>query len=221
MHHRYKSIDRTWRSSCYRRLYVNKNRKQETKDGRQYVPCQCHVVLRHLGILPAGNTSCLRNPKWPIFFTHQLSIDNQSSIYICLCNTQSARDAMTSLSSWRHATHTDKQNGRQNPSENIMSAVHNLPLAEIMQHNTKHLYQWPRLDFQRRNIHSTVPGLSSVTVGSTAEEQRSNWRSDSTLLYWNTSNNTIQYNTIITFVERYLRRVQERWQKLAMICSAK
>jgi len=34
-------------------------------------------------------------------------------------------------------------------------------------------------------------------------------------------NNTIQFNTIITFVERYLRSVQERWQKLAMICSAK
>jgi len=33
--------------------------------------------------------------------------------------------------------------------------------------------------------------------------------------------NKIQYNTIITFVERYLRSVQERWQKLAMICSAK
>jgi len=35
-----------------------------------------------------------RNPKWPIFFTHQLSIDNQSSIYICLCLQRSIEQCL-------------------------------------------------------------------------------------------------------------------------------
>jgi len=50
---------------------------------------------------------------------------------------QSAGDVMKSLSLWRHAaacahTQTDRQNDRQNPSEHIISTIHYVHLAEII-----------------------------------------------------------------------------------------